>query len=103
MFYGKWSIKVDYKWRLAIPKKILKYFNDKVFLYQKNEVIRIENFDNLLLFDKGENIFVCEFKDNGRILIPKYLRGSPSFYFGKTVLLAGRGDYIEIWPRPQNK
>lgn len=97
MFYGVWSISVDYKWRMIIPKVVLKYFGDKVILYEKDESVRVERFEET---KNGANfVHLCEIKKNGKILIPKHLRNSPSFYFGRKILLVGKGDYLEIWPR----
>lgn len=98
MFYGKWSISIDYKWRMIIPTAVLKYFKDKVILYEKDDSVRIERFEKKK--NRAQLIHLCEIKKNGKILIPKHLRNSPSFYFGRKIILVGKEDYLEIWPRP---
>jgi DNA-binding transcriptional regulator/RsmH inhibitor MraZ len=45
-------------------------------------------------------VSVEKIKNGGRIIIPDFLRESNSFYFGKNVTVAGRGDHLKIMPRP---
>lgn len=96
MFYGKWNASVDHKWRMNVPREILKDLGQKVLLYESNEVIRIEVFKGVT--EKLELIHLCKVK-SGKILIPEHLRNSESFYFGKKISIVGKGGFLEIWPR----
>lgn len=106
MFLGKRDSSVDEKWRLFIPTTI-KGVGSHVFLKEGNNNGCIQVYESLLLPAEEEDlssIFRVKLKVNKngvrRISIPEALRGSISFYFGKKVMIAGKGDYLEIWPRP---
>jgi DNA-binding transcriptional regulator/RsmH inhibitor MraZ len=108
MFYGRWNIKIDEKWRLRIPAIIAKEFNNGlILLYQKEECVILEKVLSFNLINKTVKDFSLVFiikikqeKKNKRIMIPEELRASNSFYFGKTITLVGRGSWLEVWPRP---
>ena len=106
MFLGKWDSSVDEKWRLVIPITI-KGVGSHVFLKEGNNNGCIQIYESLLLPAEEEDlssIFPVKLRVSSgglrRISIPEALRGSISFYFGKKVMIAGKGDYLEIWPRP---
>lgn len=99
MFFGQWEIKIDDKWRLAIPSAVREYFND--FLFLKEGMDGCLEIYSLLDLDYLDPSFL--FKERikkNRIKIPAPLRKSISFYFGKKITLVGRGYSLELWPRP---
>jgi len=110
MFFGKWDLRIDEKWRLHIPAVIRKQFNNSnsVILYEDNDgCLRIEKppLSQSIVYPSA--IYIIDIKKGRRgresekwFLVPKYLRGSTSFYYGRKVTLVGRGNYLEIWPRP---
>lgn len=109
MFCGKYNLRFDEKWRLDIPAAIAKELDGYVLVYEneKDDCIRIKKLplDKRVKMDPA-SFYIVEVKEvknknnRKRILIPQPLRRSTSFYYGKRVILVGRGDYLEIWPRP---
>lgn len=104
MFFGKWDATVDEKWRLTIPAAIP--LNTFVMLKENVEgCIQISEVSRKFREKDASNIFIIRIeKGRGgvkkRILIPRYLRRSISFYLGRKVTIVGKGSYLEIWPRP---
>lgn len=104
MFFGRHEVTVDKKWRLTIPISLANNF----LLLQESEdgCVRILlPPNNIREVADPVSAFLVEVKENSkgaqkRILIPSSLRESTSFFFGRKVTLAGRGDYLELWPRP---
>ncbi len=104
MIYGKWNVSIDNKWRFLFPSAASCYFNNgKVILYESDDgCIRIEKFSRK---KEVEGFAVCFMKykmgvsKGRRILIPRQLRNSISFFFGKKVTVVGKGTYLELHPR----
>jgi len=121
---GQWNCVLD-NWRLWIPSEIAGEFGRFALLREdrKNGCIQIYPF-SLSKVKNPTSVFKQEVeiiqrkrpvnKGNGktqkktrfyyytygkRILIPSSLRGSSSFWFGKTVTLVSCLDHLEIWPR----
>jgi len=87
-----WNTAVDYKWRLAIPSQLLKKIGEKVMIFEKQ--------DGCIEISKSPSLFVHQVKSGGRVLIPRSLRQSTSFYFGKKVtVVAKKNGAIELHPR----
>ena len=109
-FFQRESV-VDQKWRLTLPSDIVTREN----LSQERKVFFKQGKDGCLLmyFSEpisakvvGVEISVASDKrakiKNFRVLIPRELRDSLSFYFGKTLILADKGNCLSLWPRPSN-
>lgn len=101
MFIGKWDTKVDEKWRLYLPPGVKKELGSSLLLKEEenNGCVVICKPDSLAK-ENPSDIFILTIKNAGRISIPEPFRNSTSFYFGRKVTLAGKGDHLEIWPRP---
>lgn len=118
MFWGRRDTTVDREWRLTIPaamrnqidkstplKELLLKENDEGYI-EIQEYLAPNNPNNSEIGDPA-SVFVVSAsynkknkKGGARIKIPKELENSTSFYYGKKVTLAGKGDHLEIWPRP---
>jgi len=92
-FSGQWDVIIDEKWRLKLPAELELSF---VYFVEGDGGLRMYGEPPI---EEAFLLFCCEVKA-GRVLVPELLRGSPSFYCGKTVRLAGMGNYLEIWPWP---
>ena len=103
MLYGRWDYSVDSKWRVRIPKEISKHLGERVLIFEdENGCVRIENLPsemNERHFPYVHKLSKGKSKEEKRLLIPPYLRGSISFMFENKVTLVGMGDHLEIWPR----
>jgi DNA-binding transcriptional regulator/RsmH inhibitor MraZ len=99
MFCGRWNLRVDKKWRLNIPTAINGIGNFILLCENDDGCIRIENLP-LGAAEVADPASVFIIEAGKRILIPQSLRGSTSFYYGRRVTLAGKGDHLELWPRP---
>jgi len=104
MFYGKWETQVDGKWRLNFPYYIGKQLENFVIIKEGDNCLEIHK-PSFVISEKDAPFVSLQEVKNGpnkgkRITIPQFLRKSVSFYFGRKVILAGRGEYLEIWPRP---
>ena len=101
MFYGQWDTTIDEKWRLSLPNYINGHFQNFVMLKEGKvclEIYKAKTGEKIERID-SPFIFFQRIKNKG-FVVPKIFRDSVSFYFGKRVTLAGRGSYLEIWPRP---
>lgn len=103
MFLGSFDTSVDEKGRLSFPTPLKKELKKKVLLrVGKDSCIEIRRAEKKL--DKRWLTFEVEVKcvgGNKRITIPSLLRSeSNSFWFGRTITLACRGNFIRILPRP---
>ncbi|MCF7845388.1 MAG: hypothetical protein K9M12_01315 [Candidatus Pacebacteria bacterium] len=94
---AKWNTAVDYKWRLAIPSELLSRVGKNVIISEKDDgCIQIYP----LRVNGSPSLFAHEVKSGGRILIPRSLRESTSFFFGKRVTVVAKEDgAIELHPR----
>lgn len=93
---ARWNTAVDYKWRLAIPSELLERIGKNVLISEKEDGC-IEIYP---LRINGSSLFAHEVKSGGRVLIPKNMRDSTSFYFGKKVtVVAKKNGVIELHPR----
>jgi hypothetical protein len=94
---AKWNTAVDYKWRLAIPSELLSRVGKNVMISEKDDgCIQIYP----LRANRTPSLFVHEVKSGGRVLIPRNLRESTSFFFGKKVtVVAKQNGAIELHPR----
>jgi len=99
MFYGQWETTIDEKWRLRLPSYISRHFQNFIMLKEGENCLEIHKPLRRISEDDASFIFFQKIKKK-RFIIPCFLRRSVSFYFGKKVTLAGRGSYLEIWPRP---
>lgn len=104
-FLGTRIATLDYKWRLVLPCDIAKQFNKRLLFKEVNGCLEIHRM-SLIFRRDAPHTSVQKIKiqrvNNGQakkvVMIPPFLRGSNSFFFGKKVVLAGKGDYLEIWP-----
>jgi DNA-binding transcriptional regulator/RsmH inhibitor MraZ len=109
MIYERWDVSVDKKWRLPFPGLIKEQIDTGEIVYfceRKDGCIEM----SMSPFKgKGNGDFIInyanEVKKGKRILIPKQLRESTSFHFGRkvTVILKNNendiGTYsMELWP-----
>jgi len=107
-FFQRESV-VDQKWRLTLPSDIV----DRENLSQERKVFFKQDKDGCLVmyFSKpmsakvvGVEVNAAENKKaktkSHRVMIPRELRSSMSFYFGKTLILADKGKCLSLWPRP---
>jgi DNA-binding transcriptional regulator/RsmH inhibitor MraZ len=93
---ARWNTAVDYKWRLAIPSELLGRIGDNVFFTEKEDGC-VEIYP---VVTKSPSLFVHQVKSGGRVLIPRSLRHSTSFYFGRKVtVVAKKNGAIELHPR----
>ena len=84
---------IDEKWRLRIPAKLSEKVGRTVFVSRTDsECLQIH-----LKTKNGTRVQVST-KGGKRFLVPKSLRKSNSFYFGRKVRLVYSGDTIEIKP-----
>ena len=112
MFYGQYNAALDSKWRLLLPGEYAAEFGDnpdstRILFVEGNGCLQI------FLFPNGEDrglpfqiarTQIKKCRSRGRITIPEMFRNSTSFYCGPTVTIAGKGDHLELWPRPaENK
>ncbi len=94
---GYWKGKsVDEKWRIYIPSKVRKNFDNSLFLTLGEEKIVV------ILKEKNLDKYCIEvpIDSQDRITIPNIFRDSNSFFFEKKVDLVGFQDRLEIWPSP---
>ncbi|MGM0482756.1 MAG: hypothetical protein ACQEP6_02745 [Patescibacteria group bacterium] len=104
MFNGQWRASVDDKWRLTIPCALAREIGDRVLVYQNGSgLVKIEKLPKKITDE--ERPYICPVKikrgptDIKRVLIPYPLRNSESFSSGNKVTVAGKGRYLELWPR----
>jgi hypothetical protein len=103
MIYGKWDVKLDYGWRLFIPTSLKKQIErSKVVFFStgKDGCVRV----SMSPFQKNIN-YLREIREGGKVVVPKQLRSSTSFYFGRKVVLVLKKDgkyFLELWPDKQN-
>lgn len=108
MFYGQWNSHVDYKWRVYIPCQLVR--DGKIGNYivvsvnEEDGCIRIENPPiNQQQIKDPASVYILSLRESKnhskRFVVPKSLRESTSFYFGRKVTFVGKGDHLEIWPR----
>lgn len=104
MFWGKWETHVDDKWRLNFPHYIAEQFETFLILREGENCLEVHKPSFVISEEDAPLVSVQEVKNGPnkgkRITVPQFLRKSHSFYFGRKVILAGRGEYLEIWPRP---
>lgn len=114
LLLGRWDAIVDAGWRLAIPSPLASHLilplNNSLLLQEREDgsiwILRPPK--NIGEVQDTTSTFLVEVKESKgarvqnqkRILIPSSLRKSTSFFFGRKVTLAGKGDHLEIWPRP---
>ncbi len=103
--YGQFTATVDGKWRVLIPSIWKKYLRDSVFVVGENDYIRVYIRN---VFSKKDFPFVFEVpvRSQFRVIIPGYFRENRVFCFcneKKVVVLAGFGDYFEVWPLHDKK
>lgn len=104
MFWGRCEIHVDDKWRLNFPRYIGKQLENFVILKDGEDCLEIHKPSSVISEEDAPFVFLQEVKTNSpnkgkRVTIPLILRKSNSFYFGRKVILAGKGLYLEIWPQ----
>lgn len=113
MFYGKWDVVIDEKWRLRFPAAIEAKLDNFILLKEGTSgCLQIWKAPHKIEGEDSASVFIMEVETvdfqmtNGhwyrkrRMRIPISLRGAISFYFGRRVTLVGRGEYLELWPRP---
>jgi len=99
MFYGRWEITIDENWRLRLPNSLNEQFQDFVLLREGQHCLEIHKINERVEETNAPFIFFQKIK-NKKFTIPQVLRKLNSFFFGKNVILAGKGSYLEVWPRP---
>ena len=95
---------MDEKWRIGIPKQLARYLPKHLFLKGNSSAClelwtscpKITRLSAPLIFE----VSVKSSSGQARLSIPTALREANSFYFGGKVTIAGRGSYLELWPRP---
>ncbi len=116
MIYEKWDVLIDKKWRLSLPNVFGKNIKtgETLYLYEgiKGRCVKISMFP---FIGKGKGNFIVNHavevrkgtnSRSKRVIIPKELRRSDSFYFGRMVSLVLKNEtndtadfFVEIWPR----
>jgi DNA-binding transcriptional regulator/RsmH inhibitor MraZ len=99
MFWGQWETAIDNKWRVNLPSSLNKKFNNYVLLKEGKNCLEIHRPLSKISKEDTPFMYFQEIKGK-RFIIPRFLRKSKSFYFGRKIIIAGRGSYLEIWPRP---
>lgn len=105
MFCGQRDTIIDEKWRLIITanKELGSYVllreGDDGCIQIHRPSIALEQAQYPFAF--RVKLMSANGKSNRRISIPPSLRDSVSFFYGRTVILAGYRDYVVIWPRPK--
>jgi DNA-binding transcriptional regulator/RsmH inhibitor MraZ len=95
---ARWNTAVDYKWRLAIPSELLSRVGKNVMISENPKDGCVQIYP--LRANKAPSLFVHEVKSGGRVLIPRSLRESTSFFFGRKVtIVAKNSGAIELHPR----
>ncbi|MGM0629261.1 MAG: hypothetical protein ACQESA_02445 [Patescibacteria group bacterium] len=101
---GQWRTSVDDRWRLTIPNALAKEVGDKVLIYQNgNGYVKVEKLPKKI--EEEHRPYICKVKIKSgptnikRVLIPYSLRCSRSFSVGRKLIAAGKGRYMELWPR----
>ena len=101
VFAEQYKIKLDKKWRFALPKRFREQLRDELFIFIKEGENALEIYPFSGIKDiKPEGFPGAVIAANEKITIPRAMRNSVSFYLGPTVNLVGKGDHIEIWPWP---
>ena len=115
MFIGEYSHNLDNKGRLAIPAKfrfvlkqgavVTKGLDSCLFIYSKNEWLELANKLAKLPINKSNTrafarlmlagAMDVEFDNQGRIMLPEYLRKFAGLK--KKVVVAGLYNRLEIW------
>lgn len=103
---GQRDITVDKKGRLVLPRELKEELSAHVVLsLAEDSCIRIDVLPFTHEADLSAVLVSVEkdYYSGPRVCIPKVLRQkSVSFFYGRTVTLVGKGDYLEVWPRPNS-
>lgn len=108
MFYGTFEGRLDKNRRLVIPVGLGDDIcGDRLVLKEGQDHCLEVHMEADLLLNGGnqlEELFIvkCE-KDKRRITVPTAFSHSNSFFFGRKVILLGKGSYIRILPGPPRK
>ncbi|HUX36040.1 MAG TPA: MraZ N-terminal domain-containing protein [Candidatus Paceibacterota bacterium] len=107
MLKGSKYAVVDDKWRLMLPAKFSADFgksHDSVIIASAgNGCLNIYPYPagvDRLSGSSEVSLRRSEKKKCVRITIPEWMRSSVSFFYGRTVTVAGKRDHIELQPRP---
>ena len=112
MFLGKWDCTIDKKWRLVIPAELNSQFKTAVLLKEGDDgCIQIKAHQRINEMDEPVSAFKVKIRvgkqksqrryfKKERVIIPRFFRNSTSFFYGRKVTIAGKGNYLELWPRP---
>lgn len=115
IFFGNYKHSLDEKNRLVIPRKmreslgevvyIMKGFDGALSIFKESAFLKLVNeFNSLPFAKKGARDYlrvqlasVCELEldKQGRIALPSTLLDK--YHIGKTVLVLGVGDHVEVW------
>ncbi len=102
MFCGQFDTAVDNKWRLTIPSSLVGDIrNDHLILALSDDgCVRIYPDTSRFKEKDYPYLYRVPVRKGNRVVIPTQLRDSISFYHGKKITVAGRGKFLELWPRP---
>ncbi len=101
MFVGSYKIIINEHWEMRLPDFILGKFDGGKVLMRlgKNDVLEIHKADKVISKKEAPYWFLVKIK-NKKIKIPQPLRNSTSFFFGKKVVLVGKGNFLYLYPKP---
>lgn len=107
MLKGSKYAAIDDKWRLLLPANFAGDFaesNDSVIITATNNgCLSIYPYPEGMDYLPGSSevsLRKNKKKNCVRITIPEWMRSSISFFYGRTITIAGKKDHIELQPRP---
>ncbi len=107
MFYGQWDTTLDDKWRVIIPCPWRTHFRGASVALRKGKkgCLEIHPRSFPVTRDLAPWTVYVPFerrKKTGerRFVIPPFFRDTLTFFYGRSITLAGRIEYLEVWPRP---
>lgn len=102
MFYGRFDTTVDSKWRLCLPSSLAGELESIDLLLTLSHEGCVRIYPDSFSFQQEDFPYLNKgvIRRGNRVVIPRKLRDSISFYYGTNVTVAGYGSYLELWPRP---
>ncbi len=94
-YYGRWLREVNERWEIKLPHT---FKMSKVILKEGRQGLEIHPLNSEeIVEEEAPFVFLTKIRHR-KIQIPCILRQSKSFWLGRKVMIAGKGNYLEIWP-----